>query len=121
MFIICSEDRSSWKSGPVDLKWDEERQVWAGGLQFVEGVLTSAIKKATSPDAPDKSGKMKLRRRFFDGNSYKWEATQEEITITNRDPSLAVSTSGSYDIYCMCVRINYEWRVVYVSCDSLSQ
>ena len=39
-----SEDRSSWKSGPVDLKWDEERQVWAGGLQFVECVLTSAIK-----------------------------------------------------------------------------
>lgn len=118
---IPSEDRSSWKSGPVDLKWDEERQVWAGGLQFVEGVLTSAIKKATSPDAPDKSGKMKLRRRFFDGNSYKWNSTEEEITITNRDPSLAVSTSGSYDIYCMCVRINYEWRVVYVSCDSLSQ
>ena len=64
---------------------------------------------------------MKLRRRFFDGNEYKWQNTDEEITITNRDPSLAVSVDGAYDIYCMCTRINYEWRVVYISCDSLSQ
>jgi len=121
-----SQDRSSWKSGPVDLKWDEERQVWAGGLQFVEGVLTKSITRPLTPFKPTTSGKMKLRRRFFNGNEYKWETSDEEITITNRDPSLKVTigangkTSEGYEVYCMCVRINYEWRVVYVSCDDFA-
>jgi len=29
-------------------------------------------------------------------------------------------TSEGYEVYCMCVRINYEWRVVYVSCDDFA-
>ena len=55
------------------------------------------------------------------GGVVEWQEIDDEITITNRDPSLAVSVDGDYEIYCMCMRINREWRVVYISCDSLSQ
>ena len=30
--------RSTWKTGPVHLLWDEERQVWTGGLPMLMGV-----------------------------------------------------------------------------------
>ena len=50
----------------------------------------------------------------------KWDNVfGDTITITNRDPSLSVDPgSASYDIYVMVARINYEWRVVYISCDN---
>ena len=35
--------RSTWKTGPVHLLWDEERQVWTGGLPMLMGVATSDI------------------------------------------------------------------------------
>ena len=47
---------------------------------------------------------------------------EEEVIITNRDPSLKVDVDeaeeNGYVPYVMLVRINYEWRVVYVSCDN---
>ena len=42
-----ARNRSKWKTGPVDLRWDEDRQVWAGGYQIVEGFLTSPVKPST--------------------------------------------------------------------------
>ena len=45
-------DRSKWKSGPVDLKWDDERKVWSTGPQVVCGVASSPITPATSPCDP---------------------------------------------------------------------
>jgi hypothetical protein len=123
-----AENRSSWKTGPVDLKWDDERQVWAGGLQFIEGILETEIKPATDAvDTPDTTGTMKVYRRTNKGAGLQgFEWTDEDkygqygtITLTNRDPSLTVDpAAANYKIYVMAVRINQEWRVVYVSCDN---
>ena len=117
-------NRGHFKSGPVDLMWDDERQVWAGGLSFVEGTLIESIKAAKSPDDPDTSGRARIRRRKWsrDDLKYEWKDLQEEVIITNRDPSLKVDVAeakeNNYVPYVMLVRINYEWRVVYVSCDN---
>ncbi|MAH51529.1 hypothetical protein CMI37_37280 [Candidatus Pacearchaeota archaeon] len=121
-----AENRSSWKTGPVDLKWDDERQVWAGGLQFVEGILETKIEPADDAiDAPDTTGTMKVYRRTNKVAGMEWSEEDEHgeygiITLTNRDPSLSVDPDATddYDIYVMAVRINQEWRVVYVSCDN---
>jgi hypothetical protein len=133
-----AKHRGTWKTGPVDLMWDDERQVWAGGLQFLEGRLTASVEPATWPPGgagglpiPDESGKMEVRRRSataVDGNGnpieWEWQATGESITITNRDPSLKVDLAEAlqadppYDVYVMVTRINYEWRIVYISCDN---
>ena len=123
---LVSQNRSMWKTGPVDLRWDHERQLWSGGREIVEGILTASISKAASPDKPNKSGKMKIYKKYNknpigQGGNPEWQEVDDEITITNRDPSLEVRFDGDYEIYCMCMRINREWRVVYISCDSVSE
>lgn len=32
-------DRTTWKTGPLAVQWDDERQVWAGGPQIVCGIV----------------------------------------------------------------------------------
>ena len=114
-------NRGWWKTGPVDLMWDDERQVWAGGLSFVEGELITNIEPAGGLEDPDTTGTAKIHRRQHNGNEYQWKDNGEIVTITNRDPSLKVDVDAAkYDIYVMLVRINYEWRVVYVSCDDFA-
>ena len=132
-----AQHRGTWKTGPVDLMWDDERQVWAGGLQFLEGKLTASVEPATWEPGqeciPDESGKVEVRRRTAtqldgDGNpiAWEWKSTGESITITNRDPSLKVDLAEAadadppYDVYVMVTRINYEWRIVYISCDNFN-
>ena len=117
-------NRGWWKTGPVDLMWDDERQVWAGGLSFVEGKLLTDIKPAGDPESPDTTGTAQIFRRQYNrgDKKYQWRNLGEVVTITNRDPSLKVSIEDAlesgYTPYVMLVRINYEWRVVYVSCDN---
>jgi hypothetical protein len=126
-----AENRASWKTGPVDLKWDDERQVWAGGLQFVEGILETKIEPAEDAiDKPDTSGTMKVYRHTNKGAEMEWSEKDDHgeygiITLTNRDPSLTVDPDKAedldYKIYVMAVRINQEWRVVYTSCDNFEK
>jgi len=96
--------------------------VWAGGLSFVEGKLTESIQPAGGIDDPDTSGEALIYRRKSNNGKLEWsDAFGEKVKITNRDPSLKVDIDkANYDIYVMLVRINYEWRVVYVSCDDFA-
>jgi hypothetical protein len=74
---------------------------------------------------------MKVRRKTainWDANQcpieWEWFETGEEIGITNRDPSLSVDPEKDeleYPIYVMVARINYEWRIVYISCDNFEE
>ena len=126
------ENPANMKHGPVDLRWDEERQVWAGGLQFLEGILTEEVKPAEVAKGeitPDLTGRMAVRRKIaikWDQDDtpieWEWRDTDEEIGITNRDPSLSVDPDkADYPIYVMVTRINYEWRIVYISCDNFEE
>jgi len=45
-------DRSLWRSGPVHLLWDRDRQVWSGGLPMLMGVATSDISAPSDPNRP---------------------------------------------------------------------
>lgn len=105
-------DRTDWKTGPVHLMWDDERRVWAGGLQIVEGILDEDLEAPEDPDNPTEAT-MKLRR----GLKNQWGDLDETITLVNRDPSLAVSLDDAeFDLLCIAIRINYEWRPLWVSC-----
>lgn len=102
-------DRTLWKSGPLALSWDEERQVWAGGHDIVEGILTSDITAPASPTSPTTFTIDLYRTRD-------WVNTQAEtVTCSNRDPSLALTNVAGM-IYVMAVRINYEWRAIWIGC-----
>jgi hypothetical protein len=55
--------RSLWKTGPVHLLWDEERQVWTGGLPMLMGVATTDIEAPEDPTQPTQFTIQVLRHR----------------------------------------------------------
>ena len=109
--------RTLWKTGPVDLKWDDERQVWSGGPQFLEGKLTSDLTKGKLNEPT--TATMKVYRRGWD------DTLGETITLRNRDNSLEQKHEQKDDksgftvdleVYVLAMRINYEWRPIWVGC-----
>ena len=117
--------RSYWKTGPVHLMWDDQRQVWCGGHQMVCGVLASNITAPNDPEDPT-SFEVRIFRRDprkraeLPGISVHLDETilGEKIKVVNRDPSLEFS-GNSLDqkgVFCICVKINYEWLPIWVGC-----
>ena len=110
----AATDRSLWPSGPVHLLWDEEREVWTGGLHILEGELDSDVLPAISTYDPT-TFYVKVFRKG-------WATFQERIACVNRDRNLSITLPYGYDqttsnkIYAMIIRINYEWRPLYISC-----
>ena len=114
-------NRANWKTGPVDLMWDDERQVWCGGLMMVEGILLEDLSKASSVTSPSYA-KVRLHRsvnglwtsmssrKKLDGDG----SDEETIILTNRDTSLEARASAN--TFILAVRINYEWRPLVVTC-----
>jgi len=45
-------DRTTWKTGPLAVQWDDERQVWAGGPQIVCGIALERIDAPATPCDP---------------------------------------------------------------------
>lgn len=107
----AGNNRSLWKTGPVHLMWDEERKVWAGGPHIIEGILLTNISKPVDP----------TKKTTFDIKLYRtsnWDYNNEIITCTNRDPSLEVmmEPKDKNKILIIAIRINYEWRPLWVGC-----
>lgn len=119
-------DRSLWKSGPVDLKWDAERMVWSGGPQIVAGIVQGAVEPAKSPCCPS-SFKVKVLRlgptsvefaNLGDVESMRGISNcdvEESITVMNRDPSLYQAAQENM-IFCIAIRLNYEWLPLWIGC-----
>jgi len=107
-------DRTLWKTGPVDLQWDDNRKMWvAGGLGLIEGVLISPI---TAPSTPfDNSTQFTIQQKKKDGDNF---SNGEEINVINRDPYLSVSLNqaNAGKILVVAAKINQEWRPLWVSC-----
>lgn len=103
----ASTDRSLWKTGPVDLRWHEERKVWVGGNEILEGYLME----------PFSGGKARMRiiRKGYDpGQSVDIVNTYGEyITVTTMD-----GISAKAGAYIMVTNINYEWRPIWVECST---
>ena len=119
--IATPRNRALWKTGPVDLMWDDERQVWCGGLLMVEGILSADLQKPANVESPTTASVELYRsingkwtggkpRKGPDGHS----GATETIVLVNRDTSLE-ARSGAY---VLAVRINYEWRPLVVTCTS---
>lgn len=112
-------NRNLWKTGPIDLRWDEERKVWGPGFDFVEGYLTTAMTVATSKTKPT-SFEMTVHRNEdtnleefgLESNleDIKWIAQEDTITGINRSTQL----NGKVGAYVILMRINYEWRPIYL-------
>jgi|688.fasta_scaffold807005_1 hypothetical protein len=107
-----AKNRKLYKSGPVDLKWDDERKVWSGGLHIVEGLLISDITAPISARSPTTFNISVSRGKD-------WQDMGEIIECYNRDKSLSVVLNGR-EIYISVMRINYEWRPFYIGCGDIN-
>lgn len=115
-------NRNLWKTGPIDLRWDEERKNWGPGFDFVEGYLKTEMTVASSKTSPT-TFKVEVYRNRDDDieenglnlstKDIKWQASIEEITGINRSTKLKAKTGN----YVILMRINYEWRPIYVDCN----
>jgi hypothetical protein len=90
--------------------WDDERKVWAGGHQLIQGI---AIEDITAPDSPSDP-------TYFWVEIYRkgWEKlpdTTEKVKCVNRDPSLEQKNVEG-KVYVVASRINYEWVPIWVGC-----
>jgi hypothetical protein len=103
--------RSLWKNGPLQLMWDEELEVWAGGLHILEGLVLDPIVAPANPSNPT-AFRVSIYRKSPSTN---WSNHGEVVTCYNRDPSLAIAQPGS-STYAQIIRINYEWRPLYIGC-----
>ena len=107
-------NRTLWKTGPVDLKWDYERKVWSGGPQILMGVAMSAV-PAGNPCAPAAFPVSVFRgpNQTVGPESDQW--LNEIITCYNYDPSLSQDHVPGW-VFVVAVRINYRWVPIWVGC-----
>ena len=126
--IYTPVDRRTWKTGPIDLRWDDERKVWVGGNEFVEGIMATSLAPGAFDNPTYASGQI-YRGYDWKFKGYKLETNEmgyikpepygepqnhdigpryELVRIYNRNPDLSVS-AGSYF---SATKINYEWRIV---------
>ena len=116
--VTAPNDRRTWKSGPVAVKWDEERQVWEGGPQIVCGYADEDIAAPPNPCTPEMF-KMNVFRRCSTVGAYPALLSdcyvQEQIRVVNRDPSLSQELVQGM-VFVVAVRINYEWIPIWVGC-----
>lgn len=103
-----TSDRTLWKTGPIDLRWDKERKTWKGGLETLTGVVLTDVKAPSSPLEPTEF-KLKVLRKVNEekGAGALEISAGEVITCYNRDPKLSMSKGDNS--YLTVMRINYEW------------
>jgi len=111
-----SLNRRFWKTGPVNLMWDEERKIWSGGPEILSGILTSEIEAPDSPLEPTEFTVKIFRRTGENHESATVTESEEIVTCTNRDPSLSQDIDNDKQVFAMIIRINYEWLPLWVGC-----
>lgn len=133
---LMVNQRSYWKTGPVHLMWDDQRQVWAGGYQVLCGYLSNdaedildgggKIEAPTDPLYPT-TFKVKVLRRTSQGSgiidtggeySLLTDNLGEKITCVNRDVNLEWDGEDPSKVFVVAIRINYEWVPLWVSVES---
>jgi hypothetical protein len=101
------DDRTTWATGPINLMWDKERQVWQGGQQIVCGYVDGTSITAGG-------GALSSTYFWIDVINGAIRTAQNEpqpggrVLCTNYDPNMNVDVRVS-DIFVVAIRINYEW------------
>lgn len=121
-------ERRLWKTGPVDLRWDDDRKVWTGGPEVVEGKMLTALPPGNFDGASIGTGVVyrgkNLKFSTFDltRNESGWikpdpfglpsnlikDDNLELVTIYNRNSKISLASGD----YFSAMKINYEWRIM---------
>ena len=105
-------NRDLWKTGPVHLAWDDERQVWSGGPRVVCGFVQGGIPKGDICTPP--TFNVQVFRNTQNGHKLT-DDLGEMIKVSNRDVSLEEDDVNN-QIFCIAIKVNYEWLPIWVGC-----
>lgn len=109
-------DRSTWKAGPIDLKWDEVWKVWGAGHHMVCGIVQGEISAPEDPCRPTQFTIKVLRNSAPTALPTAINCDQgDQLIVYNRDPSLAQEAVQGL-VFCVAARINYEYIPIWVGC-----
>lgn len=109
-------DRSTWKAGPVDLKWDEVWKVWGSGHHMVSGIVSGSISAPETPCNPTTFLLKVFRNSRPSAIPTNINCDEgHQLLVYNRDPSLEQDAVEG-QIFCIAARINYEYVPVWVGC-----
>ena len=117
-------NRKLWKTGPINLMWDDERKVWQGGLPVICGIAITDIEAPNSPCNPSQFTIRLFRNTGSDkedsegGRDFTGPITTalgEEVIINNRDMSLEQDLIENA-VFVIAMKINYEWLPIWVGC-----
>tara|TARA_R100000008_G_scaffold86088_1_gene77848 strand:- start:1663 stop:5052 length:3390 start_codon:yes stop_codon:yes gene_type:complete len=100
-----------WKSGPVEMYWDDVRNVWATRWEMIECRLVENLNGPDGVQNPTQAEALVLGSDGMD--------TGESIILENRDPSLHFdydSSTHRNHAYCIAIRIGGTWRPIYIGC-----
>ena len=112
---VAALSREYWKTGPVNLMWDEERKIWSGGPEILTGILETDITAPESPTTPTSFSIRVMRRTGQDHDSATISVGNEVVKCTNRDTSLSQSANEE-GVFAMVIRVNYEWLPLWIGC-----
>jgi len=123
-------NRPNWKTGPVDLRWDDDRKVWVGGPEIIEGKMLTSLPAGNFEAGSIGSGIIyrgrNLKYSTFNitkndksevkpdpygvpiSAQYAKEDVPEIVMLINRNSMVALASGD----YFSAVKINYEWRVM---------
>ena len=126
----AATNRARWKTGPLAVQWDDERQVWSGGPQIVCGIALEEIKAPKTPCKPTQFAVQLFRKssdQFLNEEDKPVDLTTEldrgtdggderdRIVVQNRDPSLEQDFVENA-MFVIAIRLNYEWLPLWVGC-----
>lgn len=104
--------RETWKVGPLDMMYDEERGVWYSSCVILEGYLDEDLEAYPSGNPPSgTTASMNVYR--YDPRNDVFEDSGENITVTNRDKSLSADSG----VYVQVRRTGNEYRPIWVGCE----
>lgn len=123
-------NRPNWKTGPVDLRWDDDRKVWVGGPEVIEGKMLTSLPAGNFEAGSIGSGVIYRGRNLQyskfnitkNENSdikpdpygvpisaqYTKNDVPEIVMLVNRNSTVTLASGD----YFSAVKINYEWRVM---------
>lgn len=123
-------NRPNWKTGPIDLRWDDDRKVWVGGTEIIEGKMLTNLPIGNFEGGSIGSGVIyrgrNLKYSTFNITSnehgdvkpdpfgvpisqqYERENIPEVVMLVNRNNQISLASGD----YFSAVKINYEWRVM---------
>lgn len=107
---------SGWKTGPVDLRWDDDKEMWVGFCERLQVIFSEDLMAAVNTKRDPSIAKARILRKKTNGDL---KLSLDEVTVVNRFKNISIDSG----VYAKIEYINGEWQPYAADCpgDSVSE